>query len=146
MTTKPQKTGKVGSIPVEISYRCNGQTGHYWNESSFMLARPLLVHCDIEEVSHCNVVQLGLPDSSTCSPSPSNSCASVSSINQVTDSSVGTEVNRRRCLAHLFWSELAATIRQFQFRDSRPKASGAIQSNQFAAATPLKILPASFTM
>ncbi|MDE4513246.1 hypothetical protein [Pseudomonas fragi] len=52
MTTKPQKTGKVGSIPVEISYRCNGQTGHYWNESSFMLARPLLIHGGIKDVSH----------------------------------------------------------------------------------------------
>ena len=65
---------------------------------------------------------LGLPNSRTCSPSPSDSCASVTSINLVTDASMGTEVNRRRCFAPPLRSELAATIRQFQFRDSRPEA------------------------
>ena len=64
-------------------------------------ARPVFIHAQRRFERHWNHK---LPDSRMCSNHPSNSCASVSSINQVTEATVGTEVNRRRCLARPLWS------------------------------------------
>ena len=57
MTTEPQSSRKVGSIPVEISYRSHAHTGHYRDGSNLMMSGPLLVHGYIEDVSHGDVAR-----------------------------------------------------------------------------------------